>query len=36
MENNVLEFPEEMQNFFNLLKLKIFASQNKIEHIKKI
>jgi transcription-repair coupling factor (superfamily II helicase) len=35
-ENNVLEFPEEMQNFFNLLKLKIFASQNKIEHIKKI
>jgi hypothetical protein len=25
-----------MQNFFNLLKIKIFASKNKIEHIKKI
>jgi len=24
-ENNVLEFPEEMQNFFNLLKVKIKA-----------
>jgi len=35
-ENNVSEFPEEMENFFNLLKLKIFASQNKIEHIKKV
>jgi len=35
-ENNVSEFPEEMTNFFNLLKLKIFASKYKIENIKKV
>ena len=30
------DFPEEMQNFFNLLKLKILAGKNYIEHIKKV
>ena len=35
-ENNVLEFPEEMQNFFNLLKVKIKAWEYLIENIKKI
>jgi transcription-repair coupling factor (superfamily II helicase) len=35
-ENNVLEFPEEMQNFFNLLKVKLKAWKNYIEHIKKV
>ena len=35
-ENNVLEFPEEMQNFFNLLKVKLKAWEKYIEHIKKV
>ena len=35
-ENNVLEFPEEMQNFFNLLKVKLYSEKYLIENIKKV
>jgi len=35
-ENNVSEFPEEMQNFFNLLKLKLKSREFLIENIKKV
>ena len=36
LENNVKIFPEEMQNFFNLLKVKIYSQNYLIENIKKV
>jgi transcription-repair coupling factor len=35
-ENNVDVFPEEMQNFFDLLKVKLYSNKFNIEHIKKV
>ena len=35
-ENNVQTFPEEMQNFFDLLQIKIYSNKFNIEHIKKV
>ena len=36
IENNLDIFPEEMQNFFNLLKVKLYSGKYYIEHIKKV
>jgi len=35
-ENNLVTFPEEMQNFFNLLKVKLYSAKYSIENIKKV
>jgi transcription-repair coupling factor (superfamily II helicase) len=35
-DNNVEKFPEEMQNFFNLLKVKLKSWEYLIENIKKV